>query len=54
MADAAGFSAFPSREIAPYADLQDELPAREHRLFYPEVETLDAEIAHKINIIESV
>jgi HD-like signal output (HDOD) protein len=54
MADAAGFPAFPGCETTPYADLLDDLPAREHRLFPFDRETLTAEIADSIHAIESV
>ncbi|MGH9600427.1 MAG: HDOD domain-containing protein [Terracidiphilus sp.] len=54
MADAAGYPAFPGCETAPYADLLEVLPARERRLFFPEVEPLAAEIAQGIQAIESV
>ena len=54
MADTAGCAAFPGCEIAQYSDLMDELPERERRLFHPTVETLTAEIARKIDSVESV
>jgi HD-like signal output (HDOD) protein len=54
MADAAGFPAFPGCEVAPYAELLDEVPARERRLFYPDQETLATEVAKSIRSIESV
>jgi hypothetical protein len=34
--------------------LLDELPARERRLFFPDLETLAAEVAKSIHAIESV
>ncbi len=54
MADTAGFPAFPGCEAAPYADLLDELPARERRLFPPEVETLACDVSNRIQAIGSV
>jgi len=54
MADAAGYPAFPGCEAASYAGLLNDLPARERRLFFPEVEPLATEIAHGIQAIESV
>ena len=51
IADAAGFPAFQGCEATPYPDLLDELPARERRLFPPEVETLAIDIANKIQAI---
>lgn len=54
MADAAGFSAFGGCEVTPYAELLDELPARERRLFYLDVESLAFSVAPKIQAAESV
>ena len=54
MADAAGFAAFPGCEVTPYADLLEELPARERRLFHATVETLAYEVARKIDAVETV
>jgi putative nucleotidyltransferase with HDIG domain len=54
MADAVGFAAFAGCESAPYAELRDELPPRERRLFYAEVEVLAEEVARKIEAVESV
>lgn len=54
MADAAGFPAFAHCEAPPYEELLAELPARERRLFYPDVATLAAEIAQRIEAIEAV
>ena len=51
IADAAGFPAFQGCEATPYPDLLDELPARERRLFPPEVETLAIDTANKIQTI---
>ncbi len=54
MADAAGFAAFPGCDAAPFAELLEELPARERRLFYTEVGTLTLEVSKKISAIESM
>jgi putative nucleotidyltransferase with HDIG domain len=54
MADVAGFPAFPGCEVTPYSELLDEVPAREHRLFCPDLETLATEVANSIGAIESV
>ncbi|MGH9607707.1 MAG: HDOD domain-containing protein [Terracidiphilus sp.] len=53
MADAAGFPAFPGCEITAYPELLEGLPARERRLFFPEVEPLAAEIAEGIAAVEA-
>ena len=54
MADTAGFAAFPGCEVTPYPELLDELPARERRLFHPELETLAVEVVNRIHAAESV
>lgn len=54
MADSIGCAAFPGCQAAPFPDLLDELPARERRLFHTSVEPLAAEIARKIDSVESV
>ncbi len=54
MADTVGCAAFSGCEVTPYSDLMDELPERERRLFHATVETLTAEIARKIDSVESV
>jgi HD-like signal output (HDOD) protein len=54
MADTAGFPAFPGCEAVPYADLLDQLPARERRSFYPDIETLASEVKAGIQALESV
>jgi hypothetical protein len=54
MADAAAFPAFPGCEVTPYADLFDELPARERRLFHADVELLAASIGERILAAESI
>jgi putative nucleotidyltransferase with HDIG domain len=54
MADAAGFPAFSGCEATPYPELLDEVPARERRLFCPDIETLVTEVTKSIHAIESV
>jgi putative nucleotidyltransferase with HDIG domain len=54
MADAAGFSAFGGCEVTPYAELLDELPARERRLFHSDVESLSFTVTPRIQAAESV
>jgi HD-like signal output (HDOD) protein len=54
MADTVGCAAFSGCESTPYPDLMDELPERERRLFHATVDTLTAEIARKIDSVESV
>ena len=54
MADTVGFAAFPGCEVTPYEELLEEVPARERRLFYPELELLKAEVTKTIQAIESV
>lgn len=47
MADAAGSAAFSLCRSDPFADLLDEIPAPEHKLFDTEVETLTLEVSQK-------
>ena len=54
MADTVGFAAFSGCESTPYSELREELPQRERRLFYSEVEILADEVAKKIEAVESV
>lgn len=54
IADSAGYAAFAGCEAAEYGHLLEKLPARERRLFYPEMETLAREIAAEITAIEAV
>jgi hypothetical protein len=54
MADAAGFPAFPGCETTPYSELLDEVPARERRLFFADIETLTQEVAKCIHAMELV
>ncbi len=54
MADTAGFPPFPGCEATPYPELLGGLPARERRLFHPELETLVTYVANKIQAVESV
>jgi putative nucleotidyltransferase with HDIG domain len=53
MADAAGFSAFAGCECAPYAELLEELPARERRLFHLDVASLASSVAPRIHAAET-
>jgi len=53
MADSAGFSAFAGCEITSYAELREELPPRERRLFHTSVDTLAMEVAARIGAVES-
>jgi putative nucleotidyltransferase with HDIG domain len=53
MADTAGFPAFPGCTITPYAELLEELPPRERRLFHPELETLVVEVCNRIAAVEA-
>ncbi len=54
MADAAGFPAFPGCGIIPYAELLNEAPARERRLFPADLESLASAVADKILVVESI
>lgn len=54
MADAAGFPAFAGCEAVPYPELLDQLPERERRLFYPDLERLAYEVTAGIHAVESV
>lgn len=54
MADAAGFPAFPGCGIIPYAELLNEAPARERRLFPADLESLASAVADKILAVESI
>jgi len=54
MADAAGFAALPACQAGSFAELVQMLPARERGLFYPDIETLTAEISRKISAIEAI
>lgn len=54
MADTAGFAAFPGCELTAYPVLLEQLPARERRLFHPEVETLAFEVGSKIQSLEAL
>lgn len=53
MADAVGYPAFSGCESASYAELLEELPARERRLFFPEAGQLAAEVEKGIHAVES-
>ena len=54
MADTVGCAAYPGCEVTPFPDLLDELPERERRLFHATVESLTAQIARKVDSVESV
>jgi putative nucleotidyltransferase with HDIG domain len=54
IADSAGYAAFAGCETSLYSELLEKLPARERRLFYPEIDKLTKEIAAGITAIESV
>ena len=54
MASAVGYAAFPGCEPRAYADLLEQLPAREHRLFQADAEKLRKEIEENIHAIEAV
>ena len=54
MADTAGFPAFPGCETIEYPKLLEGLPPRERQQFFPDLETLAAEIAKCIHAVESV
>ena len=53
MADAAGFPAYPGCIVTPFADLQAEIPDLARKQFPADVESLAAEVATKIAVIES-
>ena len=53
MADAAGFPAFQGCQVTPYPELLEELPARERRLFDPEIGSLASSVAARIQAVES-
>jgi putative nucleotidyltransferase with HDIG domain len=52
LADAAGFSAFAGCDTARYQELIEELPSRERRLFFPDLETLKVEVKKGIRAVE--
>jgi putative nucleotidyltransferase with HDIG domain len=54
MSSAAGFSAFAGYQAKNYEQLLDELPARERRLFPPDIASLTHEVGEAIHAIESV
>jgi len=54
LADTAGFPAFPGCTITPFAELTEELPARERRSFHSDLESLVAEVANKIETLEAL
>jgi len=54
LASSIGFAAFPGCQSMPFGELLDELPAREHRLFHVDAETLKEEVVESILAIESM
>jgi putative nucleotidyltransferase with HDIG domain len=54
MADVAGFAACPGCEVQPWDELVEQLPARERRLFHSELESLTAEVAAAIHVMEAI
>lgn len=54
MADAAGFAAYPACETESFGALLEELPVRERKLFFTDVESLAYEVGRKISAIESL
>ncbi len=54
MASSIGFAAFHGCEAKPFSELLEELPAREHRVFKVDAETLKKEVADGIHAIEAV
>ena len=54
MASTIGFAAFSGCETTPFGKLLEALPAREHRLFHGNEDTLKKDVAESIQAIESV
>jgi HD-like signal output (HDOD) protein len=54
LADTAGFFAFPGCEVTSFADLLEELPARERRSFHTDLEALVVEVSTRINAVETL
>ena len=54
IASSIGFASFPGLETMPFDDLLETLPAREHRVFQFDLETLKEEVVESILAIESV
>ncbi|MDE3202094.1 MAG: HDOD domain-containing protein [Acidobacteriota bacterium] len=54
LAVAAGFPSFPGCQVPPFEVLLEELPQRERRQFFGEVESLQAEIGRKIAAVEAL
>jgi HD-like signal output (HDOD) protein len=54
MASAIEYAAFQGCETQDFGDLLELLPARERRLFHPDVETLHDEVTESIHAIEAV
>jgi putative nucleotidyltransferase with HDIG domain len=53
MADTAGFPAYPGCTVTPFAELLPNIPDLARKQFSAEVETLAADVAGKIAVIES-
>jgi putative nucleotidyltransferase with HDIG domain len=54
MADAVGFPAFQGCEVAPFAELLDQLPPRERSQFQSDLPALTEMISKKIEAVESL
>ncbi len=54
LADSAGYPAFAGCATVPFSDLLEELPARERRLFFPDLASLTAHLGEAIHSIECV
>ncbi len=54
MASSIGYPTFPGCVPASYADLLEQLPARERRVFYSDAESLKTNVAESLHAIESV
>jgi putative nucleotidyltransferase with HDIG domain len=52
MADTIGFTVFPGCEVAPLAELLDELPERECMILCADRETFTFDVSSKINAVE--
>jgi HD-like signal output (HDOD) protein len=54
LADTAGFAAYPGCTVTPFAELLEDLPARDKWLFHSDVESLAFEIGQKVNAVDPV
>ncbi len=54
MADAVGYAAFPACACSDFAELREELPARERKLFFTNAESLAYEVGRKITALEMI